>query len=68
MSKLVSCCKDFPDECKGCPDYIEEINTTLDVALTGWFGFYSGPTYAVKRCTRFNRKAYGRIQEIKREQ
>jgi len=64
MSKLVSCFKDFPDECKGCPDYVEEIrDASFDVALTGWFGFYSGPAYVVKRCTRFNRKSYGRIQE-----
>jgi hypothetical protein len=69
MSKLVktSCSKDFPDECKGCPDYVES-NTTLDTALAGWFGFYSGPAYVVKRCTRFNRKSYGRIQEIRQEQ
>ena len=63
MSKLVSCSKDFPDECKECPDYIEEreIDASLDVALTGWFGFYSGPAYAVKRCTRFKRECYDRI-------
>ena len=41
MSQLVSCSRDFPDDCKGCSDYVEEIDTTLDVALTGWFGFYS---------------------------
>lgn len=68
MSKLVSCSKDFPNECKGCPDYVEEVDTILDTALTGWFGFYSGPVYVVKRCTRFKRKTYGRIQEIRREQ
>ena len=70
MSKLMkrSCSKDFPDECKGCPDYVEEIdNPTLGTALTGWFGFYSGPTYVVKRCTRFNRKSYDRIQGIKQK-
>jgi len=58
MSEVASCCRVFPDECKGCPDYVEEVNTTLDVALAGCFGFYSGPAYAVKRCTRFNREAY----------
>jgi len=69
MSKLVSCSKDFPDECKGCPDYFESYaNTTLDSALASWFGFYSGPPYVVKRCTRFNRKSYVRTQEIRREQ
>lgn len=68
MSKLVSCSKDFPDECKGCPDYVESFSdTTVDTALTGWFGFYSGPAYVVKRCTRFNRKSYVTIQEIRRE-
>ena len=59
MSELVSCSKDFPDECKGCPDYVEETDTTLNVALTGWFGFYSGPSYTIKKCKRFNWKSYG---------
>ena len=49
MSKLVSCSKDFPDECKGCPDYVESYaNTTLDTALASWFAFYSGPAYVVR--------------------
>jgi len=62
MSKHVSCSKDFPDECEGCPDYVESFaNTTVDTALTGWFGLYSGPGYLVKKCTRFNRKSYVRI-------
>jgi hypothetical protein len=69
MSKLVSCSKDFPDGCKDCPDYVESYtNTTLDSALTGWFGFYFGPGYVVKRCTRFKRKIYVRIQETRREE
>ena len=68
MSQLVSCSRDFPDDCKGCSDYVEEIDTTLDVALTGWFGFYFGPTYAVMRCKRFNRRSYVRLQEIRRKQ
>ena len=47
MSEVTSCCRVFPDECKGCPDYVEEVNTTLDVALAGCFGFYTGPAYAI---------------------
>jgi hypothetical protein len=68
LSSLVSCCKDFPEECKGCPDYVEEIDARFDVALTGWFGLYSNPAYAVRKCTRFNRKSYGRIESIRGEQ
>jgi len=58
MSEVTSCSKVFPDECKECADYVEEVNTILDVALAGRLGFYSGPAYAVKRCTRFNRESY----------
>ena len=61
MSEVASCSKAFPDECKECPDYVEEIDTTLEVALAGCFGFYSGPAYAVKRCTRFKRESYTTI-------
>ena len=62
MSRPTSCFRDFPDECKGCPEYVEETagNDRLAVALTGWFGFYSSPSYTVKRCTRFNWKSYER--------
>ena len=60
MSRPMSCSRDFPDECKGCPEYVEEINDAVDVALTGWFGFYPGPSYAIKRCKRFNWKSYER--------
>jgi hypothetical protein len=58
MSEIASCSRAFPDECRECPDYVEEIDTTLDVALAGCLGFYSGPAYAVKRCTRFKRESY----------
>ena len=61
MSKLASCSKDFPDECAGCSDYVEEIQNGIGSALAGWFGFYFGPTYVVKRCTRFNRKSYVKL-------
>lgn len=53
--------KIFPDECKGCADYVEEVNSTLDVALAGCSGFCSGSAYAVKRCTRFHRESYAKI-------
>jgi len=58
MKDITLCSKVFPQECKGCADYVEEVNTTLDVALVGCFGFYSGPAYAVKRCIRFTRESY----------
>ena len=61
MSEFQSCSRVFPDECKECADYVEEVNTTLDVALAGCYEFYSGPAYAVKRCTRFHRESYSTI-------
>lgn len=61
MSGVTSCSRLFPYECKGCADYVEEFNTTLDVALAGCYGFYAGPAYAVKRCTRFHRESYTAI-------
>jgi hypothetical protein len=61
MSKLISCSRDFPDECKGCPDYVEEIEGVGELhALTALFGFQSGPSYVIKKCKRFNWKSYDR--------
>ena len=62
LSRVKSCSRDFPDECKGCPEYVEETHgkERLAAALTGWFGFYSGSSYTIKRCTRFNWKTYER--------
>jgi hypothetical protein len=63
MSRPTSCSRDFSQECKGCAEYVEENNRLngLDAALTGWFGFYSGSSYTIKRCKRFNWKSYDRI-------
>jgi len=52
MNQPTSCCKDFPDECKECSEY-EEIYPTLNVAFTGCFGIYAGPSYIIKKCKRF---------------
>lgn len=59
LNKAISCAKDFPDGCKDCPDY-EEVYSALDAGLTGCFGLYSGPTYTLKKCRRFNWKSYGK--------
>ena len=56
VSRLESCCKAFPDECKECPEYAE-IYPTPDFGLTGCFGLYFGPSYILKRCKRFNWKS-----------
>lgn len=56
MSRLTSCSKNFPQECSGCPEYVEENDGAngLVAALTRWCGFYNGPYYTIKRCIRFN--------------
>ena len=68
MSRLVSCSRDFPNECRGCPEYVEEPEGLrgLEEAVMGGFGFFSGPSYTVKRCKRFNWKAYDRISSNNR--
>ena len=56
LSRFVPCSRQFPDECKGCLEPVEETDehNRLYTALTRLFGFYFGPSYIVKRCTRFN--------------
>jgi hypothetical protein len=61
MSRLSSCSKSFPGECEGCPDY-DERYPTLGMALSGCFGPYCGPFYIVKKCKRYNWKAFEEVK------
>jgi len=62
LSRLESCSRVFPDECKLCQEYVETY-PAFDVGLAGCFGLYFGPSYIVRRCKRFNWKS---CEEIRR--
>ena len=56
--RTVTCSNDFPYECQGCPEYLEEIDVTAELCgtLAGCFGLYAPRSYHVKRCKRFDWK------------
>ena len=56
VNRLVDCSKDFPYECEGCPEYVEDFDARLEfyAALAGCFGFYGRAPNRFRRCKRFN--------------
>lgn len=55
-NRPVGCWRDFPCECEGCPEYVEDLDLRLELyaALAGCFGIFSRAPNRFRRCRRFN--------------
>jgi len=57
VSRRVECSRDFPCDCEGCPEYVEEFDLRLELyaELAGCFGtgLISRAPNRFRRCKRF---------------